>query len=184
MITSKSGATVRVKGCCWRSAVQEPQPVLLVTTVPPRCSTGTWKIFTGNTNHIGQVGFPEQGVYCTLSAVWLVCVLSWSIDSPSPESQEVSESFLLCAPHRCWHHTTATTQNHTHRYLGAICIYIALIMTLRSMQSIRPTSSDPGSKILTVVTPGSVTGQARSALPEIINSNIAYTLYIVICSVQ
>lgn len=41
VVTLVSKATVRVIGCCCKSAVLDPQPALLGTTVPPRWNTGT-----------------------------------------------------------------------------------------------------------------------------------------------
>jgi len=146
VVTLVSSATVRVIGCCCKSAVQDPQPALLGTTVPPRWNTGTWRRDHTVNNSVWLLYSVDCCVRDVRRATHGV-QSHWQIQSSGP---------LVYFCRVCVVPQLSNTQNISY-------VHTLTFSTIHLW--IRLTSSDPGSKTLTSVTPGSVTGHTRRALP-------------------
>lgn len=51
------------RGSCWNSAVQEPRPVHLQTTEPPRWNTGTWKMVSAINQRVLLSGMTRRRIH-------------------------------------------------------------------------------------------------------------------------
>lgn len=90
------------RGSCWNSAVQEPCPIHLQTTEPPRWNTGTWKPVSSINQYVLLSGMTRRRIhtYCVQR--------DWKTHSPA--------SFIhLCRVNIIPHLKNRNKQNITHK---------------------------------------------------------------------